>query len=259
MFRVVRALRTDRNNIVVSGPIPNVSGPDHQAVSAQAPFRNRILAALPFAEMELIRPQLFRVSLVASQVLYEKGIPPDAVYFVEHGLVALLADVGGGETIQVALTGFEGVRGASVMLQPGLVTEYRSVVEIAGAAYRMQVAEFQRAISRAPLLRDLCVQHTNSFVRQIAQTSACNARHDLPTRLCRLLLMVLDRSDDDDVLLTQGQIARMIGVRRAGVSTVMAALQDGGLLRQARGRITIVDRLRLRDHACACYDRMALS
>ena len=252
-------LRTDRNNIVMPGPVRTVSGPNQQAFSSAPTCRNRILASLPVGELELVRPHLFRVSLVASQVLYEKGVPPDAVYFVEHGIVALLAEVGGDETIQVALTGFEGVRGASVMLQPDLVTEYRSIVEIPGAAYRIQVGEFHRVISQAPLLRELCVLHTNSFVRQIAQTSACNARHDLPTRLCRLLLMVHDRSDGDDVLLTQGQIARMIGVRRAGVSTVMAMLQNSGLLRQARGRVTITDRQGLRDHACACYDQMSLA
>ncbi len=214
---------------------------------------------MPGEELELIQPHLFRVSLVASQVVYESGVPPDAVYFVEQGFIALLADVGGGETIQVGMTGFEGARGTSLMIQPDLVTAYRSVVEIAGSAYRMQVADFLGVAAQAPVLRDLCLRHIKAFVKQIAQTSACNARHDLPRRLCRLLLMVDDRSEGDDVLLTQGQIARMIGVRRAGVSTVMAALQDSALLKQARGRITILDRQGIKDLACECYAIMALT
>ena len=222
-------------------------------------YRNGILAALPAEELALLQPHLFRVSLVASQVLYESGVPPDAVFFVEQGLVALMADVGGGESIQIAMTGFEGARGTSLMLQPDLVTAYRSVVEIAGSAYRMQAADFQEAAAHAPVLRELCLRYIKAFVKQIAQTSACNGRHDLPRRLCRLLLMVHDRSEDDDVLLTQGQIARMIGVRRAGVSTVMAALQDSALLKQARGRITILDRKGLETLSCDCYASMALT
>ena len=226
--------------------------------TSQSACRNRILAALPADELELIQPHLFRVSLVTSQVVYERGVPPNAVYFVEQGLIALLADVGGGETIQIGMTGFEGARGASVMIQPDLVTEYQSVVQVAGSAYRMQISDFQRAIAHAPVFKALCVRHIGAFVKQIAQTSACNGKHDLYRRLCRLLLMAHDRSSDDDVLLTQGQIASMIGVRRAGVSTVMAALQDSALLRQARGRVTFLDRKGIRDLACECYASMEL-
>lgn len=222
-------------------------------------FRNRILASLPPDELALIRPSLFRVSLVASQVLFERGTPIDAVYFLEDGLLALLADVGGGESIQIGMIGFEGARGAALLMQPDLVTGYRSVVEVAGWGYRIQAADFLRALPQAPVLRAQCLASVQAFFGQIAQTSACNGKHDLPRRLCRLLLMAHDRATGDDVVLTQSQIAHMIGVRRAGVSTVMAALQDERLLRQSRGRITLLDPPGLRKLACGCYAEMALT
>ncbi|MGI4977506.1 MAG: Crp/Fnr family transcriptional regulator [Janthinobacterium lividum] len=239
-------------------PPPVPTDPKARPEAPQPACRNRILAALPPEELALVRPHLFRVSLVASQVLFEKGVPVDAVYFVEQGLLALLAEVGGGERIQIGMVGFEGVRGSAVMLQPDLVTAYQTVVEVAGWAWRLQAADFLRVIPQAPVLRAQCLDAINAFFRQIAQTSACNGKHDLPSRLCRLLLMAHDRSADDDVLLTQSQIARMIGVRRAGVSTVMATLQDEGLLRQSRGRITLLDPQGLQALACACYAEMAL-
>lgn len=224
----------------------------------QPAYRNRILAALPPDELALVQPHLFRASLVASQVLFEKGAPVDAVYFVEQGLLALLAEVGGGERIQIGMIGFEGARGVALIVQPDLVAAYQNVVEVAGWAWRMQAADFLRVVPQAPVLRALCLDAFRGFFEQIAQTSACNGKHDLPSRLCRLLLMACDRSADDDVLLTQTQIARMIGVRRAGVSTVMTTLQDDGLLRQSRGRITLLDLQGLRNLACACYAEMAL-
>ncbi len=240
-------------------PPPVPTDPKARPEASQPAFRNRILAALPPDELSLVRPHLFRVSLVASQVLFEKGAPVDAVYFVEQGFLALLAEVGGGERIQIGMIGFEGVRGAAVMLQPDLVTGYQSVVEVAGSAFRMQAADFIRVVAQTPVLRALCLDAIHAFFGQIAQTSACNGKHDLPSRLCRLLLMAHDRSASDDIMLTQGQIARMIGVRRAGVSTVMATLQDEGLLRQSRGRITLLDPPGLRKLACACYAEMALA
>ena len=165
-------------------------------------YRNIILAALPPEEIAIVQPLLFRGSLVVSQVLFEKGTPPDAVYFVEQGIVALVAETGGGETIQVGITGFEGVRGAAIMLQPELVTDNRTQVEVAGSAYKMRSADFRMVVSQAPVLEALCIRYIHAFVRQIARTSACNGRHDLQRRLCRLLLMAHDRSEDDDILLT---------------------------------------------------------
>lgn len=216
-------------------------------------YRNRILAALPPEEIAIVQPLLSRVNLVVSQVLFENRTPPDAVYFVEQGLVALVTEAGGGDTIQVALTGFEGVRGAAIMLQPELVTDNRTQVEIAGSAYRIRSADFQLAVSQAPVLAALCIRYIHAFVGQIARTAACNGRHDLHRRLCRLLLMAHDRSEDDDILLTQSQIADMIGVRRAGVSTVMAALHDSGHIMQARGRVTILNRRGIIGMACECH------
>jgi hypothetical protein len=45
----------------------------------------------------------------------------------------------------------------------------------------------------------------------------------------------------------------MLGTRRASVSEVAEALQDAGLIRYRRGKMTIVDREGLEAAACECY------
>ena len=42
-------------------------------------------------------------------------------------------------------------------------------------------------------------------------------------------------------------------MRRVGVTEAATALQNDGLIRYARGQITIVDRPRLEARACECY------
>ena len=53
--------------------------------------------------------------------------------------------------------------------------------------------------------------------------------------------------------MTQELIANMLGVRREGVTEAAGRLQDAGLIRYSRGRITVLDRIKLEQRVCECY------
>ncbi len=53
--------------------------------------------------------------------------------------------------------------------------------------------------------------------------------------------------------MTQELIANMLGVRREGVTEAAGKLQKLGIIRYARGRITVLDRPRLEELCCECY------
>ena len=214
---------------------------------------NDILSQTSPEQLEILRPHLHRVSLVASQVLYEDRGPIDTVYFLEEGLAALIANTGDGGTVQVGMLGSEGFAGTGAMFDGEFVSTQRGVMQIAGSAYRLERKQFQQALDDSVLLRELCLRHVQALMMQISQTAACNAVHALPQRLVRLLLMTHDRVGMDELRLTQEDIANMLGVRRAGVSTFVGELQNEGLIQQARGRVSILNRLALEARSCACY------
>jgi hypothetical protein len=54
---------------------------------------------------------------------------------------------------------------------------------------------------------------------QMTQTVVCNRHHPVAQQLCRWLLLSLDRLPSNVVLMTDGLVANMLGVRLRGVMT----------------------------------------
>lgn len=215
--------------------------------------RNQILAGLPASDLDALRPHLHRVTLSSGQILYETSSPILEVFFVEEGIVLLTADTSDNGQVEVGLTGREGFVGVSVMLNQKPVAVHRAFVQAPGSAYRITAAALRPALERSAELRDRCLRHVETLLIQSAQVAACNARHTLPERLARWLLMVGDGIDGDVLPMTQEFLSVMLGVRRAGVSVAASTLQSAGLIHAQRGRVTIVDRAGLLAASCDCY------
>jgi CRP-like cAMP-binding protein len=226
-----------------------VSGFDANKVA----FRNEILSALPASDIELLRPHINRVTLVSGRILYEPDSPITDVFFVDEGVVSLTANTHDSGHVEVGLTGREGFVGTQVLLNPEPYSAHRAITQVAGGAYRVSSAAMRSAFDRSTILRDRCLRYVETLMVQASQVAACNARHTLPERLARWLLMIRDRIDDDRLPMTQEFLSVMLGVRRSGVSVAASTLQAGGLIRVMRGRVDILDHDGLAAAACDCY------
>jgi CRP-like cAMP-binding protein len=202
------------------------------------------------------------VTLESGMVLYEPDQAIDHVYFLNDALVSILSVSEDGDSMEIGVVGWEGMVGVPAIL--GGVTPYRAVVQIGGQAFRMKRRSIAEEFRKSPLLHDLLLKYTNTFLVQIAQSSICNCYHSLQERLSRWLLMARDASRSDTLELTHELIARMLGTRRASVTVAAGLLQKAGLIRIGRGQIVIVDPRSLESIACECYgivrdnlDRMA--
>ena len=219
----------------------------------EAVYRNHILAALPISEIELLRPHLSRMTMVSGQVLHEANSSIADVFFIENGVVSLTADTHDLGRVEVGLLGREGFAGASVILNADPWSVHRAFSQVPGEVYRLSSTALRSAVEQSESLRDLCLRHVEMLMVQTSQVAACNARHNLPERLARCLLMVRDRTDSDNLPMTQEFLSVMLGVRRPGVSVAASTLQTAGLIRVLRGHVLILDHDRLATAACDCY------
>jgi len=220
-------------------------------------FRNTVLAALPAAELSLLRPHLIRTSLVNGQPIHEAGERIDQVYFFEHGFASMVAvsDDSGG-SVEVGLVGWDSMVGLGVLLNPHAIAFNRTMVQMPGVAYRMSSAALPAVLEQAPILHAILLRGVEVLMAQIAQTAACNSRHALPQRCARWLLLAHDRVEGDELRLTQEFLSMMLAVRRSGVTVALQTLQSEGFIRSGRGRILVCDRAGLEGAACDCYDRV---
>jgi CRP-like cAMP-binding protein len=213
---------------------------------------NQLLAALPPDELQRWLPRLEPVDLPLGQVLYEPGVTLRHVYFPTDAIVSLLYVMENGASAEIAVVGREGLVGVSLFMGGGS-TPSRAVVQSAGKGFRLDAAHMNEEFNRAGVVMRLLLRYTQALITQMAQTAVCNRHHSLDQQLCRWLLLSLDRLDGNQLKMTQELIANMLGVRREGVTEAALKLQQAGLIRYARGHISVLDRPGLEARSCECY------
>jgi CRP-like cAMP-binding protein len=186
------------------------------------------------------------------QVMYEAGGTQTHVYFPTTAIVSLLYVLENRSSAEIAVVGNEGIVGVSLFMGGGS-TPSRGVVQSAGKGYRLAAQIMKKEFDRAGPVLHLLLRYTQALITQMSQTAVCNRHHSLDQQLCRWLLLSLDRLQGNELLMTQELIGNMLGVRREGVTEGALKLQHAGLIRYARGHITVLDRQGLETRSCECY------
>jgi CRP-like cAMP-binding protein len=215
---------------------------------------NRLLATLSPSDRALIDSSAELVVLEKGAILFGSGDEVAATHFPAPGtMISLIIDLADGRCIEVATIGKEGAVGGIVSCgtPPAFA---RAEVQIPGAALRVEMKALEAAKARSSHIRDIFCRYADVLLAQIMQSVACNAAHPLEARLCRWLLTTHDRSNGDELPLTQEYLAEMLGVQRTTVSGAARALQAQGLISYRRGSVQIQRRDLLEERACDCYE-----
>lgn len=213
---------------------------------------NRLLASLPRRECSRVLAACESVELEIGAVLFEPEGRIRYVYFPTDSFVSLLIPVEGKSHLEVGMVGNEGMVGAPLILGVDR-SELGALVLGPGSAWQMSARSFGRELAASAVFRNALRRYLQVRMAQFAQAAACTRFHMIEGRLARWLLMTQDRAHDSRFHVTHEVLARMLGVRRVGVTRAANALQQRKLIRYHRGEVTVLDRAAMEHASCACY------
>jgi CRP-like cAMP-binding protein len=216
------------------------------------PIGNKILLGLSDEDRRQVVSRLEFVRLKLHLVLHEAGETIKSGYFINAGLMSILAVQPDGKTVEVGLIGKEGFVGLPLLV--GYTNSpTRIMVQGDGTAYRCDAETLKQLLGRFPELERQLHRFTQQLSMQAMQIAACNRLHEVQERLARWILMSQDRVLSSALPLTQEFLAQMLGTRRSSVTVAAGALQKAGLISYTRGSVKILNRRKLQAVACDCY------
>ena len=222
---------------------------------ARVDTRNRLLAGLSPGDLGLVQPHLTQVDLDRGQILEAPDKRIRHCYFIEGGLVSVVAIGARQGRVEVCIVGCEGMTGWAAVLH-GDRSPNQTLVQVEGHGLRIAVDDLQNAMEKSRSLQKVLLEYVREVMIQTADSALCIGTAKIEERVARWLLMAADRLGGDLIPLTHDALSALLGVRRASVTMALQDLQQKSLLLLCRSKIIIRDRKGLEASANGAY-RMA--
>ena len=256
----IRLFRSELSNRLISH-LPDRQGVFSDATSPSSikagswpvpKNRNRLLASLKPDDFSLLGRYLREVPMKQGTLLEERGERVDAVHFPQTGMVSLIVEMPEDGSIEVGTVGREGGVGLTVGLG-SRIASVSALVQVSGTSLCISASRFRTVATRNQHIHDMSIRYAELQIGQIQQTAACNALHDVPSRLSRWLLQTSDKIEGNKIPFTREFLGKMLGVQRGTISVVAAKFETAGLIHTHRGQIELLDKKGLEKQACSCY------
>ena len=139
----------------------------------QATLSNRLLALLSPDDFSQLASRLEPVELYRDYVLAIPNTPILHVYFIESGMVSVVAEKADGRSIEVGVYGRDGM-GPSTVLLGSDQTPHHHYMQIGGTGLKISTPEFLGVVDRNPNIRNLMMRFIHVFMTQTAQSALVN-------------------------------------------------------------------------------------
>jgi CRP-like cAMP-binding protein len=98
--------------------------------------KNRLLARLPVADFNRLRPHLTTIPVHAREVFHTAGEPFHRVYFLNGGVGSITTTLSDGAVVEVATVGDEGMLGIEAFLSDRPVAQGDTLMQVPDTSAR---------------------------------------------------------------------------------------------------------------------------
>lgn len=214
---------------------------------------NLLLNALPPATRRACVEAADEASLQFGEEIATQGDRAKYVYFPGSAVCSLTVGIKSGDKAECAIVGAEGVVGVS-LLGGAPRNAFTAIVQVAGTGYRIPIARFTELMQQHRALHDAILTYAGFALNVLGRSVACNSYHSIVERLARWLLTMHDRVERDELSLTHDMLSQMLTATRPRVSLAAARLRGMQIIDYRRRTIRILDRRRLEQVSCECYE-----
>lgn len=217
---------------------------------------NNLLMSLRPEDRAMLEEHLTEIELETDHIIYEPGDGIDHCYFpVGTSVGSFLVMLESGNGIEITMIGREGALGG-IVSHGKLPAFARSCTIHGGKFLRIPTCRLEDAKKQSRSIEVLFARYADCLLAQVFQSVACNAGHTIEQRAAKWLCAAVERTGDNDVSMTQEQLASMMGVGRSYVSRIVKRYKQAGLVETRRGGIRVLDPTSLAACACACNDQV---
>ncbi len=213
---------------------------------------NWLFAAMSEPDQAALRPSLERRELAYAEVLFRLGDVVDVIHFPVSAQIANVMRLETGESLAVSSVGRESVTGlAAFMAEEPL--GWDATVQVPGVVWTVPAHILRARAAHSPELATQLLQATHANQVEAHRLAICATFHPTLPRLARWLLTLQERTAQTSFDITQEDLARLLGVRRATISEAMITLRTAGAAGGTRGKVKIKNRDVLKALACSCH------
>ncbi len=224
----------------------------HNQESAERGPSNRLLVCLDEETTRRWEPLLKLTQLESQQVLYRPEERISRIYFPVSAVLCMLTVMEDGHTIESATVGNEGASWISASFStPSMPCQ--TMVAVGGAAYAIEARHVEQETQRNSVFHNALSEYSHTLLISSLRTGACNALHTVTQRCARWMLITLDRTVQERFAITQEYLASLLGCNRPALTHILGELERAGGIHSTRGKIEIVNRIKLEQSTCECY------
>jgi CRP-like cAMP-binding protein len=114
----------------------------------------------------------------------------------------------------------------------------------------------QAAKDQSLTFRRMFERYADCLMAQMFQATACNAIHSIEQRAAKWILEEVNRTGEQIVHMSHDDLASMLGVGRSYTTRVLRKFVTDGVLKTARGFVTVLDKAALVQKSCNCNENV---